>query len=292
MKKGLKITLIVLGVLVGIVALDTLQAKIFDNSPLLKIRDNLDGGSTDYIDKGLFVNHYHCNNNEKVTTWKGTKFACPMSEKNEGKQENDEHSFYGKIVESHETYIIVEPNEDEEERKSSDKFLINLEKNNDAIYMVGSNVKITYVGGINESYPAQIGTTKIELKSVDNFTLIFNKEPGKAMHNIIDKKNNTQYDYNIYSYQGTVEIIINNKTYTLEEALKNNKITMEEIIAKANKDFPNAASYDDGGSIEYHYENYTIIKFHTLGGNRNVYIGNKDLNINDLNVIKEVDISE
>lgn len=80
MKKWLKITLIVLGILIGIVAIDTLQAKIFDNSPLLKIRDNLDGGTTDYIDKGLFVNHYHCNDNEKVTTWKGTKFACSMKE--------------------------------------------------------------------------------------------------------------------------------------------------------------------------------------------------------------------
>ena len=82
MKKVLKIILIVLGVLVGIVAFDTLQAKIFNNSPILKIRENLDGGSTDYIDKGLFVNHYHCNNNEKVTTWKGTKFACSEKESN------------------------------------------------------------------------------------------------------------------------------------------------------------------------------------------------------------------
>ena len=82
MKKSLKITLIVLGVLVGIVALDTLQAKIFDNSPLLKIRDNLDGGTTDYIDKGIFVNHYHCNNNENVTIWIGTKFACSVKESN------------------------------------------------------------------------------------------------------------------------------------------------------------------------------------------------------------------
>ena len=80
MKKGLKITLIVIGVLVGIIALDTLQAKIFDNSPLLKIRDNLDGGTLDYIDKGMFVNHYHCKNNEDVTTWKGVKFACSIKE--------------------------------------------------------------------------------------------------------------------------------------------------------------------------------------------------------------------
>ena len=80
MKKGLKITLIVLGVLIGIVALDTLQAKILNTSPLLKIRDNFDGETIDYIDKGIFVNHYHCNNNEKVTTWKGTKFACSKTE--------------------------------------------------------------------------------------------------------------------------------------------------------------------------------------------------------------------
>lgn len=82
MKKGLKIILIILGVLVGIIVLDTLQAKVFNNSPLLKIRENLDGGSIDYIDKGLFVNHYKCSNKEKTTTWKNTKYSCPIEENN------------------------------------------------------------------------------------------------------------------------------------------------------------------------------------------------------------------
>ena len=77
---------------------------------------------------------------------------------------HNEHSFYGKILEVSSSYIIVEPNEKEEERKSSDKFHIEL-KNNNTIYKVGTNVKITYVGGIKESYPAQIGTTKIEIVS-------------------------------------------------------------------------------------------------------------------------------
>ncbi len=80
MKKSLKITLIVLGVLSSGIALDTIQAKIFDNSPLLRVRENFNDNSTYYIDKGIFVNHYHCNNNEKVTTWKGTKFACSVKE--------------------------------------------------------------------------------------------------------------------------------------------------------------------------------------------------------------------
>ena len=77
---------------------------------------------------------------------------------------HNEHSFYGKILEVSSSYIIVEPNQKEEERKSSDKFSIEL-KNNNTTYKVGTNVKITYVGDINESYPAQVGTTKIEIVS-------------------------------------------------------------------------------------------------------------------------------
>lgn len=77
---------------------------------------------------------------------------------------HDEHSFYGKIIEVSSSYIIVEPNEEEDERKSSDKFHIDLKKDN-TTYTVGTDVKITYIGGISESYPAQIGTTKIEIVS-------------------------------------------------------------------------------------------------------------------------------
>lgn len=79
-----------------------------------------------------------------------------------GEKKEEQHSFYGKVVESDPLYIIVEPNEGEEERKSSDKFRIFLE-NTDTTYEIGTNVKITYVGIIAESYPAQVGTTKIEI---------------------------------------------------------------------------------------------------------------------------------
>lgn len=77
---------------------------------------------------------------------------------------NDEHSFYGKILEVSSSHIIVEPNEKEEERKSSDKFRIEL-KNDNKTYKVDTNVKITYIGDISESYPAQVVTTKIEIVS-------------------------------------------------------------------------------------------------------------------------------
>ena len=61
---------------------------------------------------------------------------------------------------------------------------------------------------------------------------------------------------------------------------------MNEIIVKANKDLSEKKitgdTYKDGGSQIYNYENYTIIKYHTLEGNRDVYIGTKTMTINDI----------
>ncbi len=61
---------------------------------------------------------------------------------------------------------------------------------------------------------------------------------------------------------------------------------MNEIISKANKDLNDKKitgdMYQDGGSMIYKYENYTIIKCHTLDGNRDVYIGNTEMTIDDV----------
>ncbi len=212
-----------------------------------------------------------------------------ISNKMDNGQSEEGHFFYGKVVESTASYIIVEPNENEEERKSADKISIGLGENNDALYMVGTNVKITYNGTIMESYPAQVNATKIELKSAENFEILFyDKQPQSdiKVHKIVDKNETDKYDYDVYGYDGSVNIRIDGKDYSLKEALLENKITMEEIIAKANQDEKDgkikAYMYKDGGSIEYHYENYTIIKCHTVDGNRDVYIGTKDLKLTDV----------
>lgn len=197
--------------------------------------------------------------------------------------------FYGTIIESKDNNIIVEPREGENIRKSADKISIGLGEYSDVVYMVGTNVKITYDGTIMESYPAQVKAIKIELKSAENFELKFSKNSndGSKIEKILDKSETKKlgiysYDYNIYSYNGTVNIIIDGKETSLRNALLENKIKMEEIIAKANKDFPNATVYKDGGSMEYHYKDYTIIKVHKIDGNRDVYIGESKLKINDL----------
>lgn len=201
--------------------------------------------------------------------------------------------FYGKVIEAKENYIIVEPNKEEEIRKSCDKISIDLEKNNDMIYQIGQNVKITYTGYVMETYPAKVNAINIELKSAEAFELRFNEEKQSGAicyatktRKIIDKTKTDQYNYNIYEYMGNVNIVINGKEMALKDALLENKITMEEIIKKANEDLNNKKitgdMYKDGGSMIYQYKTYTIIKCHTIEGNRDVYIGPKGMSINDV----------
>lgn len=230
---------------------------------------------------------YENNIGVKMGSW-FMKYELPKPDSTE----NKDYSFFGKVIESTANCIIVEPNEDEGERKIADKISISLGKNNDALYEIGTNVKITYHDNIMESYPAQIKATKVEIKSADNFEILFKERQKTDSYNkkyaILDKTESDKYDYNIYAYNGSVNIRIDNKEYSLKQVLTENKITMNEIIEKANQDERNGKikveMYKDGGSILYKYDNYAIIKFHTLEGNRDVYIGSKDMNINDLKI--------
>ena len=174
-------------------------------------------------------------------------------------------------IENQQNYIIVEPNEGEEIRKSADKISIGLGEYNDVLYQVGTNVKVTYTGYVMESYQAKVDAIKIELKSAENFEIRFYyKQPqtDTKINKILDKSETDKYDYNIYCYDGSVNILINGEETSLRNALLENKITMDEIISKANKDLKDknitGDTYKDGGSSVYNYENYTIIKYHTL----------------------------
>lgn len=245
-------------------------------------------------------------NNESVifSTW-GRDYTTPVTksetdmglkdiktksgEEKTGKLDEEEmFHFFGKVIESNQNSIVVEPNKGEAIRKSADKISISLGENNDAIYQIGSNVKVTYKGYVMETYPAQVDVVNIELKSVEKFELRFyDKQPktDQKLYKILDKTETEKYDYNIYAYEGSVNILINNEEISLKQALLENKITMDEIIAKANEDLANKKikgdMYRDGGSMLYQYDNYTIIKCHTLDGNRNVYIGTPEMSIND-----------
>jgi len=81
MKKSLKIALIILVTLVGIILLDTLQARLFKNSPIISIRKDVEDDDS-YIDKGILIDTYYCTKKEDIVTvsyhFKGDKFTCPV----------------------------------------------------------------------------------------------------------------------------------------------------------------------------------------------------------------------
>ena len=72
----------------------------------------------------------------------------------------------------------------------------------------------------------------------------------------------------------------------LKEALKNDIITMEQIIEQAEKDSEagviGSDMYKEGGTMIYFYDTYTIIKSHSSDGNRDVFIGVPEMRLNDV----------
>ena len=176
-------------------------------------------------------------------------------------------------------------------RNSADKISIGLGGENDYMYEVGTNVKVTYNGTIMETYPAQVEAIDIEIRSAEEFEIRFydkSMESQQKVRPVLEKSESEKYDYNVYSYMGQVSILIDGEEMALRDALLENKITMDEIIAKANQDLDagklDGDMYQDGGSMIYKYGNYTIIKVHNLDGNRDVYIGTPDMTLNDLEV--------
>lgn len=76
MKKNLKKFLIIIGAIIGIILLDSIQALFFDNNPIIKIKEYYNGGDLNYKSKGILVNTYNCTNGKKDTQLKGFSYSC------------------------------------------------------------------------------------------------------------------------------------------------------------------------------------------------------------------------
>ena len=84
MKKK-KITIITLCSIIGLIFLDFIVALSFNNSPIIKIRDNYNDGLTVYKDKGIFTNTYKCSDGKTKTVLKTTKYVCIIKDSKEEK---------------------------------------------------------------------------------------------------------------------------------------------------------------------------------------------------------------
>lgn len=80
MNKTLKIIIITLVVIVLVILLDTIQALVFNSSPILKIKQHYNGGTLYCKDIGILVDTYNCVNGKKHTVAKGASYSCSFSD--------------------------------------------------------------------------------------------------------------------------------------------------------------------------------------------------------------------
>ena len=81
MKKKIKLILIITGIILSIIILDTIQARILKNSPLISKKEQLPNNDS-WVDKGILMDTYYCIKEKDIVTvswhFKTTKFTCPI----------------------------------------------------------------------------------------------------------------------------------------------------------------------------------------------------------------------
>lgn len=144
MKKLLKITLGVIAIIVGLILLDTLQARIFKNSPIISWEEGQPDGDS-WVDRGLLMDTYYCTKERDITTvyWKlkGTKFTCPVDNLSQ--------------------LLVYEFEVDEKERTKHEKIFL-FEKDEIKYYYGNTNFKV-YISESNNRMELKDGLTSNEV---------------------------------------------------------------------------------------------------------------------------------
>lgn len=173
-----------------------------------------------------------------------------------------------------------------ENNKIVKKVFNNIEKEeqeeNTIIVLKGEN--------IDELYLLRYSKKDIPVEYNSEYTLnITRKEDDSNIKRelITDKNFEQKHGYNVYYYGvEKVKVLQNGKEVDLKEAILKDNSIIEKIVLKAEKDtglgiVKNYGMYKDGGTEEYEYDNYNIIKSNRLAGensrNRDVYITRSDL---------------
>lgn len=132
----------------------------------------------------------------------------------------------------------------------------------------------------------------VDIKDESGFELeVITNSTGERKVLLLQTEN-SNIDYDAYLYSCDANVIINGEKFDLRDALLSGKVTIEQILEKAEKDEKENKTilglhYADGGSAEYHYEDYCILKFNTLtinpeDGTKDLYIGSSSMYISDI----------
>jgi len=120
------------------------------------------------------------------------------------------------------------------------------------------------------------------------FNLNYSQEYNNKIDTIIDKDEKTEYEFNVYTFDGGVSFTKGTDMvyYSFDTALARGAITIEDILEQVKIDTEYGVCqmgyYYDGGSTEYYYDDYTILKFNSLDGCKDLVIGPSGAIINEV----------
>lgn len=194
------------------------------------------------------------------------------------------------LDESHGYYYTLITNNDENTLKmfSAYNWVIKRKVENDVVKLC-----LDTVGFIDVTELPVICSYSLESSNyTNNINLHYYQRKDLGIKTIVDKNTNSNYDFNVFTFGGDVSFTIDtDMVYTFEEALKQNVVTIDGILEQAKLDAKYGVCeerlFKDGGSIEYGYADYTILKYNTLDGNKDLVIGFKGQIINQVNKLYE-----
>ena len=253
--------------------------------------------------------------NETLSMIKTMKFVRTLP----GNIAATERTFVATILEEENDYLIVKPDEKSIEAQMTDKIkvLLNVNGLRDYIYGEGRKIIIKYNPIIQASAQNDVITVEdIILDGYLDYELSVIESESNVARKILNNKDlcdfNTEFDLYYYGLE-EVNVKVDNKEMSLEEALRSGYITLEGMLKKARQDANETKekynltesnqtgtvekeiqmyrdggsvelSYDDGGSTEWFSKKYTIIKCRRLDGNKDMYICKSGTTLNDLDI--------
>lgn len=207
--------------------------------------------------------------------------------------EEYKNSFVGKVIEETTTYMLVEPIKDKADGDMGEKVKVEYGTDHlDYLYGEGRKVVIYFEGKPEETTDGMklVKSDDISTEGFREFELEVELSDEKQKRLILSEDTDGFISFGHFSdknlyYYGLDKVMITIKGFTmpLETALENGRITLDGIIANCNQDVSGGVIdelvYKDGGSQIYKYPDYTIVKYHTMDGNDDMYIGTPDIGI-------------
>ena len=270
----IKKILIVIGIIFGIILLDSIQAMVFNNNPIIKIKEYYNGGNINYKSKGILVDTINCTNGKKNTVIKGFSYSCNYEGGN---------------------FTLVDKTKEIKDFACAEALEQFYEDENYTYYwncIKNKHMIVEYNDGTNELISDALKNKHIDIQILDKFNINYIKYPKEKFNknyklSIIETNNcnlklNEYYKYDdrkvyttcldeIYLQRENSDAII-----TLKYHLENVNQTFDRSISQLVSDMKVVSMLKDGGTTIYKKDNYTIIVCNTIDGNKDIYIGNEN----------------